>query len=240
MTPDQFTRWRDFAVRLAGAAFAGDTEPDAKWIARNVAEFIDGIPEDDIPCILDWDSAKRYQEGSPSYYRTRCGPCWACNGTKRNGNKPCESRGCEGGIRYEYEKPNPLCDTFAQWRENELFYHWRGYATEEDMKRFDAAEPDDEDDIKDEIVDRWSGPVSACVRAALDVAVAPSMGVLGFTAGDIRSAYPEGVPTWIKDYFKDAEVVQLDKACPGVGFTTNVVGKSEAFDDIPDDARLWL
>ncbi len=44
---------------------------------------------------------------------------------------------------------------------------------------------------------QWLGPIHCCVRAGLDMASAPSAGVLGFTAGDLRRMYPEGVPDWI-------------------------------------------
>lgn len=44
---------------------------------------------------------------------------------------------------------------------------------------------------------QWLGPVNCCVRAGLDLASEPSMGVIGFTVGDIRKMYPAGVPDWI-------------------------------------------
>jgi len=45
--------------------------------------------------------------------------------------------------------------------------------------------------------EQFCGPVTCCIRAGLDMASAPSGGVIGFTAGDIRRMYPEGVPDWI-------------------------------------------
>jgi len=45
--------------------------------------------------------------------------------------------------------------------------------------------------------EQYCGPVCCCIRAGLDMAVSPSAGVLGFTAGDVRKMYPEGVPEWI-------------------------------------------
>lgn len=50
--------------------------------------------------------------------------------------------------------------------------------------------------------ERFVSPVACCVRAGLDVACAPSAGVIGFTVGDIRSMYPEGVPAWIAAFFE--------------------------------------
>lgn len=45
--------------------------------------------------------------------------------------------------------------------------------------------------------EQWMGPVHCCLRAGLDLASEPSMGVLGFTVGHIRKMYPAGVPDWI-------------------------------------------
>ena len=51
--------------------------------------------------------------------------------------------------------------------------------------------------------DRWFGPVNCCVRAGLDMASAPSAGVVGFTLGDLRKMYHEGIPEWIAEGFRD-------------------------------------
>lgn len=49
----------------------------------------------------------------------------------------------------------------------------------------------------EEALERWFGPVNCCVRAGLDIAAEPSAGVVGFTIGDLRRMYPEGLPDWI-------------------------------------------
>ena len=41
--------------------------------------------------------------------------------------------------------------------------------------------------------------IAACVRSGLDLAVTPSGGVIGYTAGDLRSMYPEGFPPWLAE-----------------------------------------
>lgn len=51
--------------------------------------------------------------------------------------------------------------------------------------------------------------VTACIRAGLDVASAPSAGVLGFTVGDLRRMYPLGLPEWIAEYFKEPITPEL-------------------------------
>jgi hypothetical protein len=50
---------------------------------------------------------------------------------------------------------------------------------------------------------RFHSQVSCCVRAGLDVAAAPSAGVLGFTVGDLRRMYPLGLPAWIATHFTE-------------------------------------
>lgn len=54
------------------------------------------------------------------------------------------------------------------------------------------------EDIPDRQYDaHWPDPVHCCVRAGLDVASEPNLGVIGFTVGHVRDMYPEGVPDWI-------------------------------------------
>ena len=67
----------------------------------------------------------------------------------------------------------------------------------------------------------WSGGKFAsmlhcCIRSGLDLASAPSGGVVGFKKKDIVRMYPRGVPAWI----------QQDWNRPWV--------------EIPDNAGLWL
>lgn len=45
--------------------------------------------------------------------------------------------------------------------------------------------------------EQWLGPIRCCLRAGIDFACQPSAGVVGFTAGDLRRMYPEGVPEWV-------------------------------------------
>lgn len=49
---------------------------------------------------------------------------------------------------------------------------------------------------------RFADQVSCCIRAGLDCASSPSAGVLGFTVGDLRRMYPEGVPDWVVDGYE--------------------------------------
>lgn len=84
--------------------------------------------------------------------------------------------------------------------------------------------------------------IQCCLRAGLDVAVEPSAGVCGFTAGDIRRMYPEGVPDWIKAFFAPpAESVSLHQTnIEGIFHQESYGVDSRTFDDLPDDQGVWL
>ena len=64
---------------------------------------------------------------------------------------------------------------------------------------------------------RFLDQVPCCIRAGLDIASAPSAGVLGFTVGDLRRMYPFGIPGWIT-----------------AGFTPPISAETA------DDAGVWL
>lgn len=94
--------------------------------------------------------------------------------------------------------------------ERELIVSWDGNSddsmplTDHMKEMFDDSGPmgrcdslEQEELAWEQFDNQWSGPIHCCVRAGLDMAVAPSAGVLGFTAGDLRNMYPEGVPDWV-------------------------------------------
>lgn len=92
-----------------------------------------------------------------------------------------------------------------------------------------------------DIIDKWMGPARCCVRAGLDLAVAPSMGVMGFTAGDIRKMYPEGVPDWVtggKDHHWTNQ--PITGIVPGIGLTMGEEEVNGTFAEMPDDTPIWI
>lgn len=90
-------------------------------------------------------------------------------------------------------------------------------------------------------VERFCDPVSCCVRAGLDLAVKPSAGVAGFTAGDIRKMYPEGVPDWVKEALGPGDVVDLQPSTiNGIFIPVNERFDPRTFDELPDEEYLWL
>ena len=75
--------------------------------------------------------------------------------------------------------------------------------------------------------DQWLGPIQCCIRAGIDMACEPSAGVVGFTAGDVRRMYPEGVPEWA--FPRDKRLQYW--------LTGELNG---TFADLPDDAGVVL
>lgn len=152
MTPQQYERWKDFALRMASTCYRKARRPDAKWIQEVVQGFFDRLDEEDIPCIVSWDDS--------------------------TGGRPCAGDMMTMFL-HDYEPGAPRCKACVDGADSEcrckeiehLFY-----------EQWD---------------EQWGGPVHCCVRAGLDCASELSAGVLGFTAGDVRRMYPEGVPDWV-------------------------------------------
>lgn len=181
MTKQQYDRWKDFAIRMARTCFKRRRRPSAQQILENVEEFFGSLQPEDIPCIFSWDHSGPYPEGSRYYRRTHRTSCWHCSkrGSPYQRLADCPYK-CEDGQIYDYARPlcvGDMCSEFAeQWIPN----YWS-------LSDGAFAKADE----------RWCGPVRCCLRAGLDFASAPSAGVVGFTAGDLRRMYPEGVPEWV-------------------------------------------
>ena len=73
----------------------------------------------------------------------------------------------------------------------------------------------------------------------MDCAYSPSMGVIGFTAGDIRRMYPEGVPDWVKGD-KPWDTIPIKAIIPGVGFVPGEAVENGTFEEIEDDRPIWI
>lgn len=79
----------------------------------------------------------------------------------------------------------------------------------------------------EKVIERWMGPATCCIRAGLDCASEPSAGVVGFTAGDLRRMYPEGVPDWVFPPNERLHYWMSDRL-------------NGTFADLPDDAGIVL
>lgn len=199
MTQQQFERWKDFAMRMARTSYRHSRRPTAKWIEEVVDHFFAMIDESDIVTIVNWDHSAEYPVGHP-YHGRECRSSWCgCDGYRNKHGRPspqCEE--CRGsGVHHALFTGPLICDAMA-----EFLYEYEPRRPECRACR--------EDDVDGECRcgeieqlwgaqwdEQWGGPVHCCVRAGLDFAAAPSAGVLGFTAGDVRRMYPEGVPDWV-------------------------------------------
>ena len=203
MTTEQFARWRDFSMRMARTCFMTLRRPNATWIVGAVEDFFSGFDEPDIPCIVNWDNSTAYPEGHPLHgQRSPWGGdmarCW-----------------CVGAMVSEF------------------LDEYRGYAPP--CRACRVYEYGDEkcrcEDIEhhyyEQWDEQWGGPVHCCIRAGLDCASAASAGVLGFTAGDVRRMYPDGVPDWV---FEPDERLQI-------WLTDELNG---TFAELPDSAGVVL
>lgn len=62
---------------------------------------------------------------------------------------------------------------------------------------------------------------------------------MGFTAGDIRKMYPEGVPDWVKGE-PTWETVPIVGVVSGIGFIPGEPHSPKSFDDLKDNDSIWL
>lgn len=109
-----------------------------------------------------------------------------------------------------------VCDSFDTWWWDGLRF-WQGAPSDyyEDGR-------DGEPAAFRRWVERWPDAVNCCVRAGLDVASSPSAGVVGFTVGDLKRMYPEGIPSWVSDGYQNKDGSPLDLNAE------------------PSDAGVWL
>ncbi len=97
-------------------------------------------------------------------------------------------------------------------------------------ERLQDVDWDQADALRDAIRELYLSPVACCVRAGFDCAVKPSMGAMGFTAGDIRRMYPEGVSDWVTN--GEWETLGVKDVVPGIGFVPEPKGDWHPFDSI--------
>lgn len=88
--------------------------------------------------------------------------------------------------------------------------------------------------------DLWGVRLRCCLRAGIDLASSPSMGVMGFSAGDLRQMYPFGVPEWVSGGDEPWKANMINGIVPGVGFTMNQPILNGPFASIADNQQIWI
>ncbi len=188
MTPLQFERWSDFAVRMARTCYAASWRPSGEWILDRVDGFLSCVDDEERAAIVSWDHS--------------------------DGDAMCVTDHLSEYCDDDYYHIN--VDSQAETRNGV----WRqGLAVEQ-------------------FREQWLGPVHCCLRAGLDLAAEPSAGVVGFTAGELRNMYPEGVPDWIARPGKRSESTTVQPR--PLGLTILEREPNGEFRDMADATPLWL
>lgn len=233
MTNEQFERWKDFAFRMARTLYADSVRPPVSWIIGEIAGFFGCIHELEIVTLESWNHSARYPEGHEFYRVEFQRPCW-CRDKSPGAVADEDCLLCGGSGTYKRVPHGPLiCDRMSDWEWDELRPQLRSLISESDLHWLEINEDvfdDDSPPFEQELIDEIGGPVVCCIRAGMDFAAAPSAGVIGFTAGDLRAMFPEGVPDWVKTD---------EKWCPAF-----VVEHDESdcsyFDELPDDQCIVM
>lgn len=181
MTREQFNRWRDFALRMV-EILTVTKRPSREWVRERVEDFIDGFSDEDVEKIEDWDSSPVYvcDRSTNACYDDPDHPGFWSIQELKEGQLPPITRDGDFGK-----------ESARRWARREKH--------DQDVERWEEKydDPDREMMAHDQFDEQWWSPVSCCVRAGLDMACEPSAGVIGFTMGDLRKMYPEGIPDWI-------------------------------------------
>ena len=235
MTTEEYDRWKDFSTRMAKTCFRKNRRPRADWILEQVESVFacawDYDPEE-VFTIQSWDHSGPYEDQRRETWKSWCG----CDGRRiacGGDNQPkTDCRHCRGtGIGFDLRTGSLVCDTVRSHLSDDMPRCPRCKACEGSNLRTyqsDQCRCDDIDQLwYDQWSDQWGGPVCCCIRAGLDMACGPSAGVLGFTAGDLRRMFPEGVPDWC---FPPGERLHY-------WLTDELNG---TFAELPDDAQLVL
>ncbi len=244
--PDvKFDRWRDLALRMARTCYATSRRPSREWIVRVIEDWFMQFEPDAVECIVNWDYSKPYPPGNPSADREPNLSYCGCDGWRHeHANTPnpdCPE--CKGsGLWNRPYAPMCVTDMMSDFLYN--YDGWRGSAPQcPSCLDYDS----DKDCTCEEVEDlfaaqwdeQWGGPIECCIRAGLDCAFEGSGGVLGFTAGDLRRMYPEGVPIWVVGT-DSWDTIEIEAVVPGVGFVPSEPKPNGTFAQLPDTAAVWL
>lgn len=176
---DKFNRWHNFSLRMAKTCYGKRKSPSFTWIMETLDQCFEHIKTEGVNCFKSWDNTLPYPK----------------------------NHSCYGFWNGKPNKPSGLGDWFQEVIEYEVWVQFRYFATTKEVKQLDKwndkADFDKYDELKEKIVSRVCEPVHCCLRAGLDLVGEQSGGVLGFTVGDLKRMYPEGIPEWITSKFTE-------------------------------------
>ncbi len=215
---------------MARTCYATSRRPSRDWIINEIESFFDWMPKDVVGCIVDWDHSTDYpiETHGREYNQSYCG----CDGKRhaRGGVPDPECEECHGsGLHNAPHRCPIVCDMVSE----QFTYDVPSYRCKA-CESYDWDAECDCDEVEELIYEQWqeqwAGPVRCCIRAGLDFASSPSAGVIGFTAGDLRRMYPEGVPNWVKSD---------EKWCPAF-CPEHDESECSYFDELPDERAIVM
>lgn len=191
MTKDDFENWKDFALRMAWNIY-GDRD-NFEWIVEHVEDFFEELEQPEEHWVADSPKMYEYVE---------------------NWDSSKAERGVDGRQPWRME---PVCDMMADF-ENEESPDWLSTLSSAVERGY--VEGDELTAVAEQLIElweqRWTATVSNCIRAGLDMATEIGGGVVGFTLGDVRKMYPEGLPAFARRHY------------------------DHDLDVLPDDEPIWL
>ncbi len=216
MTELQYARWKNFSMRMAirGCGLRlRKSRRDLAWFIKDFFRTLDAdyfTVNETLPVVIDPKWGMDFGGHSEEFLRDRV-VSWDHTDSHPTWRD-----------NYGHSTNGPyICDIVSMQME-----HWNPFYWGDDYRyqRWD---------------DLWGARIRSCLRAGIDMAVEPSMGVMGFSAGDIRRMYRGNVPIWL---FGDEplEIQHWEGIVPGVGL---IPGKRElngTFAELPDEAQVWL
>lgn len=108
-----------------------------------------------------------------------------------------------------------VCDDFHSWEDDYCPNFWWRIHDELvdeslDWEAREATASERAEKAQEQWTEQFMGPVRCCIRSALDMATEIGGGVVGFTLGDVRAMYPEGIPPFVRRHYEDDRQIFLD------------------------------
>jgi hypothetical protein len=218
MTELEYKRWKSFSLRMAHRAFSLRLRKSRRALAWFVKDFFRLLDSDyfqineRLPVAWDskWGMDNNHHLRSEEFLRDRI-VSW--DNTEEHPT---------WRDNYNHSTCGPfICDIVSMRMEQWNPFYW---GDDHRYKRWDEL---------------WGDRIRCCLRAGIDMAVSPSAGVLGFTAGDLRRMYRGKVPDWVFGN-EPLEVQTFNGVIPGIGLIPGETKLNGTFDTVPDNQGIWL
>jgi len=216
MTQEQYRRWKNFSLRMAWRGFPQMRRPGKIKLAGFVKDFFRTLDQDYFtinetqPVVIDPKWNMDFADHASEFLRDRVVD-WDHTESHPTWRD-----------QYGHSTNGPyICDIVSGQMEFWNPFYW---GDDHRYRRWDEL---------------WGDRIRCCIRAGMDMAVSPSAGVMGFTAGDLRRMYRGKVPDWVMGT-EPLEVQHWKGVIPGVGLVPGKRETNGTFDEVSDDTKIWL